>query len=205
MASSLSTWGCIPSVSMDSLKISLSWSSFTEGKHEFFQIFPFAWEARDLWMSTLSVKTEAKLSTSTFLHSLGCPVPHPIQQQNNIFLAFLLLLMHAQQLFFSLFTSLTRFNSQCTLAMLTPFLHTHCLYFPASSALVSTSCMPPFVLQFCLEGIVQPYGSPTIFALVHSKRDHIWTCRRWFLKILQFPWTPLLSGPLTGPHCMGNS
>lgn len=205
MASSLSTCGCIPSVSMDLLKISLSWSSFTEGKHEFFQIFPFAWEARDLWMSTLSVKTEAKLSTSTFSIALGAQFPTPFSSKTTFsWPSFCYWCMHSN---FSSPSSLPSpdltpnalwlcWPHPCTLIV---------SIFPASSALVSTSCMPPFVLQFCLEGIVQPYGSPTIFALVHSKRDHIWTCRRWFLKILQFPWTPLLSGPLTGPHCMGNS
>lgn len=96
-SSSLSTCGCIPSASMDLFKISLTRSFFTEGKHELFQIFQLASEARDLWMSALSVKTEAKqeLSTSTFLHGFGCHVPHPIQQQSNISLAFLLLMMHA--------------------------------------------------------------------------------------------------------------
>lgn len=40
MASSLSTCGCIPSVSMDLFKISLSCSPFTEGKHDFFSDLP---------------------------------------------------------------------------------------------------------------------------------------------------------------------
>lgn len=146
MASCLSTCWCLPSVSMVLLKISLTWSSFTEGKHEFFQIFPFVWEARDLWMSALSVRTEAKqeLSTSTILHGLGCQVPHTIQQK-NIFLAFLLLLMPAQQLFFSPFTFLTRFNSQWSLALLTLSLHTHGLYIPC----IICPCFHLLYASFC--------------------------------------------------------
>lgn len=129
-----------------SFKIFLTWFSFTEGKHEFFQIFPLAWEARDLSMSALAVKTEAKqeLSTSAFLHGLGCQVPHPIQQQSNVFLAFLLLLMHAQQLFLP-FSSLTRFNSQWALAFLTLSLHTHCLYIPC----IICPCFHFLYASFC--------------------------------------------------------
>lgn len=74
--------------------------------------------------------------------------------------------------------------------------------FPASSVLASTSCMPPFVLQFCQEGFVQPYGSPNTFDWLSPQQEGI---------ILESgegdSWKSSSSpGPLfsLGPHCMGN-
>lgn len=196
MASSLSTCGCL-------FKISLTWSSFTESRHDFFQIFPLAWEARDLWMSALAVKTEAKqgLSTSTFFQGLGCQVPHSIQQQSNIFLASLLLLMHAQQLFLP-FTALTRFNSQWTLAFLAPSLHTHCLYIPC---IILSLLLPLVCLLLCFSSIRRDMFShmdllPPLTGLVHSKRDHIWPGEDYSWKSSSSP-GPLFS---LGQHCMGN-
>lgn len=60
------------------------------------------------------------------------------------------------------------------------------------------SFLPPLVcLLLCFSSVMMDLFNhtgllPPLTGLVHSKTDHFWTWRKWFLKIPQFPGTPLL-------------